>query len=146
MTTGWKLAIAGAVVTGVTAYMAYLGAEASWQYYVTVDECLANASDLQGNRIRVSGKIAGGTLRIAPDRTEVAFSLESANGKLDVICLCPPPDNLTDGKDVVVEGHLEEGELLRGEKVLTRCASKYQAQKPDAASRAPAPCRLEQTP
>jgi hypothetical protein len=32
--------------------------------------------------------------------------------------------------DVVVEGQLERGDVLRvrGEKVLTRCASKYQAQ------------------
>ena len=36
MSTGKKLAIAGVVVAGVTAYMAYLGASSSWQYYMTV--------------------------------------------------------------------------------------------------------------
>lgn len=146
MTTGRKLTIAGAVVAGVTVYMAYLGADASWQYSITADECLARALEVQGSRVRVSGKIADGTLRIAPDRTRVDFSLEATNGQLDVICTCPPPDGLADGRDVVVEGRLEGGTLLRGQKVLTRCASKYEAQRPDAAPGGPASSPPEQTP
>jgi cytochrome c-type biogenesis protein CcmE len=43
------------------------------------------------------------------------------------------PDNLVEGIDVVVEGTLEKQGRLRGEKVMTRCASKYQANtKPDS--------------
>ena len=35
------------------------------------------------------------------------------------------PDNLAEDIDVVVEGTLQANELL-GDKVITRCASKYQ--------------------
>jgi cytochrome c-type biogenesis protein CcmE len=47
---------------------------------------------------------------------------------LKVICSGPLPDNLAEDMDVVVEGRLEEPDLLRGDKVLTRCASKYGSQ------------------
>ena len=66
--SGRKLAIASLVVAGATAYMAYLGASSSWQYYMTADECLANVVEAAGRRVRVSGKIAPKTLRIDADR------------------------------------------------------------------------------
>ena len=50
MTTGRKLVIGGLIVAGVTAYMAYRGASASWQYYLTVDECRPKARRLSGGR------------------------------------------------------------------------------------------------
>ena len=46
MTTGRKLVIGGVIVAGLTAYMAYRGASASWQYYLTADECLAESASL----------------------------------------------------------------------------------------------------
>ncbi len=133
MTTGRKLAIGGGVVAGVTAYMAYVGASTSWQYYLSVDECAANAQSLLGDRIRVSGKVASDSLRIAEDRRHAAFSLRGTSSRLDVICSGPLPDNLAEEMDVVVEGRLEDSGLLRAEKVLTRCASKYESQEPAAA-------------
>jgi cytochrome c-type biogenesis protein CcmE len=133
MTTGRKLAIAGLVVAGVTGYMAYLGAAASWQYYLTVDECLAGAAG--PNRVRVSGKIAAGSLRRQPDRRQVCFSLEGTGGNLPVNCVGAIPDNLAERMDVVVEGRLEAAGSLRGEKVLTRCASKYKSQNTSSPAR-----------
>ena len=61
MSTGKKLAIAGVVVAGVTAYMADLGASSSWQYYMTVPECVETGR-VAGQRIRVSGTIVPGSL------------------------------------------------------------------------------------
>ncbi len=132
MTTGRKLAIAAAVIGGVTAYMAYLGASSSWQYYLTADECLAEADTLGDQRIRVSGKIAPNSLEIAEDRRRASFSLEGTGANLAVVCAGPLPDNLADGIDVVVEGRLDDRGNLQGVKVLTRCASKYESEKPTA--------------
>jgi cytochrome c-type biogenesis protein CcmE len=123
-----KLALGVLVIAGVTGYVAYLGASASWQYYVTVDECLARATPLLGARVRVSGKVSPDTLQIASDRREAAFSLQGSRGDLAVTCSGPLPDNLAEGIDVVVEGRLEDSHFLRAHKVITRCASKYQSQ------------------
>lgn len=128
MKTGTKLAIVGLLLVGVTAYLAYLGAASSWQYYVTVDECLTDAARLRHDRVRVNGKIAAGTLQVSADRRQARFALEAAAGQLWASCPGPLPDNLAEGRDVVVEGRLSDGGELCGEKVLTRCASKYKSQ------------------
>jgi len=131
MSIGKKLSLAGLVVAGVTGYMAYLGAASSWQYYMTVKECVDNAKDMTGQRVRVSGSIAPGSLVIAADRQEARFSLTESGTSIPVVCKGPLPDDLSPDKsmDVVVEGHLEGGYTFHGDKLITRCASKYDAQK-----------------
>jgi cytochrome c-type biogenesis protein CcmE len=131
MSIGKKLTLAGLVVAGVTAYMAYLGASSSWQYYMTVKECVDNANDMAGQRVRVSGSITPGSLVISPDRQEARFSLTESGSTIPVVCKGPLPDDLSPEKtmDVVVEGRLEGACTFRGDKLITRCASKYDAQK-----------------
>ena len=108
--------------------MAYLGTTASWQYYLTVDECLSDASELATQRMRVNGKVAVGSLQITPDRQRATFQLCGTNSKLPVNCTGPLPDNLAEDMEVVVEGRLDETGRLQGDQVLTRCASKYETQ------------------
>jgi cytochrome c-type biogenesis protein CcmE len=125
-TNGRKLAIAGGVIAGAVGYMAFVGASGSWQYYMTADECLANAAGAAGHRVRVSGTIAADSLHVAADRREASFVLAGTAGKLPVVCTGLLPEPLTASMEVVVEGRLEPPCLLRGDKILTRCASKYE--------------------
>jgi cytochrome c-type biogenesis protein CcmE len=141
ISNGKKLVIAGLVIAGATAYMAYLGASSSWQYYMTVKECVENAPQVAGQRIRVSGTILPGSLLIAPDRQEARFSLGEEGRTLPVVCTGPLPDDLSPAKamEVVVEGRMEDSCTLRGDKLITRCASKYSARKKEPAATARAP-------
>jgi len=123
-----KLALGALLIAGTTGYMVYLGAAGSWQYYLTVDECTADAAPPVGSRVRVSGRISPNTLRIAPERREASFKMEGRQGSLAVTCSGPLPDNLADGREVVVEGRLEDPGVLKGHKLITRCASKYRPQ------------------
>jgi cytochrome c-type biogenesis protein CcmE len=110
--------------------LAYLGASSSWQYYVLVDECVVHADQLRGKRLRVSGRVAVGTLNPAPDRRGATFVLE---GEAHRVSVCYPgalPDNLAEGRDVVVEGALKDDGHLQGETIITRCASKYAPAEP----------------
>lgn len=127
MSPGKKLAIGIGVVVGVTSYLAYLGAVGSWRYYLTVDECLATQWTPPGPRVRVSGRIAAGSLNIAAGRGRAEFSLEGTTGDLAVTCSGPLPDNLSAGADVVVEGRLDGPGRLRAQNVLTRCAARYES-------------------
>ena len=131
MSPSIKLVLGASIVVAVTSYMAYVGASASWQYYVTADECLARATQLEGHRVRVSGGVAAGSLQISGDRSQATFRLQGATGSLDVVCTGPLPDNLAENIDVVVEGRLEPGAQLRGDTLLTRCASKYEPKRPE---------------
>lgn len=137
MTTGKKLAIGGIVMAGTSIYMAYVGAAAGWQYYLTTDECLAEADSLAGERIRVSGKISPNSLVIAPRRMHAEFALEAADGQLRVTCRGPLPDNLAERTDVVAEGRLDGDGLLHAEKVITRCAGKYESEPSSLGNRHP---------
>ena len=137
MTTGRKLTLAGLVVAGVTGYMAFVGGSASWQYYVTPQECLQRAGELAGHRIRVSGKISAGSLHIAADRGQASFLLAGSSEDLPVSYSGTLPDNLAESMEVVVEGRLEGEKLLRGEKLITRCASKYKARQAANAEKTP---------
>ena len=134
MTTGTRLAVGGGIIAAVTGYMAYLGASSSWQYYLTVDECAADASDLLGCPLRVNGHVAAGSLQINSNRTQASFVLKGSERELHAICAGPLPDNLAEDMDVVVEGRLESVSDLRGDKVLTRCASKYRSKGPPSAT------------
>jgi cytochrome c-type biogenesis protein CcmE len=126
MSTGGKLAVGAAVIVGVTGYMAYVGASASWKYYLTVDECLADTAKFAGQRLRVSGQVAAASLRVDSQRSKARFALAGTEGKLPVECSGPLPDNLAEEIEVVVEGRLDPSGRLQGDKLLTRCASKYE--------------------
>jgi len=126
MKTDKKLAVGAAMIAGTTAYMAYVGASTSWHYYLTADDCRANAENLIGSRLRVSGRVAAGSLTIARDRSRASLALEAGSGRLPVVCVGPLPDNLTEDIDVLVEGRLDRQGVLQGTKLLTRCASKYE--------------------
>jgi cytochrome c-type biogenesis protein CcmE len=127
MSTHVKLALGATVLACATAYLAYLGASTSWRYYVLVDECLADGQRLSGYRLRVSGRVAAGSLVVSSDRSAATFQLAGQRHRLSVSCAGPLPDNLAEDMDVVVEGKIDASGQLVGEKVLTRCASKYQA-------------------
>ncbi len=58
------------------------------------------------------------------DRRQAKFDLVGEMHKLHVSCRCALPDNLAENIDVVVEGTLHNKDIL-GQKVITRCASKY---------------------
>ena len=122
-----KLAVGATVVACVTAYLAWVGASTSWQYYVLVDECAADPGTFIGHRVRVCGRVAPGSLQISANRTSATFVLRGAESELHVSCGAPLPDNLAEDMEVVVEGTLEQRACLAGDRVITRCASKYQA-------------------
>jgi cytochrome c-type biogenesis protein CcmE len=95
---------------------------------LTVDECLANVPQFNGRRLRISGQVARGSLHVSESRSSATFMLEGTAGRLRTSCRGPLPDNLAENIAVVVEGTLEEDGSLRADKVLTRCASKYESQ------------------
>lgn len=116
---------AAAVIIAVTGYLIFLGASSPWQYYLLVDECYTQQDQWQGKLLRVNGRVTDGSLIISPDRRSAAFCLEGKFHKFAVTCPGPLPDNLAEGIEVVVEGKLQPDGGLQGERVITRCASKY---------------------
>ncbi|MCU0961354.1 MAG: cytochrome c maturation protein CcmE [Pirellulaceae bacterium] len=128
MGTGRTLALGAGVIAVATAYWALSGAAATWQYYLTVDECMDQAARIVGSRLRIHGTVGPETLEIDRNQQLARFVLTGERECVQVICTGTLPDNLAEGMEVVVEGYLERRDLVRGHKVMTKCASKYAAQ------------------
>jgi cytochrome c-type biogenesis protein CcmE len=122
-----RLAAAALLIAFAMTAMTLLGGLSSWQYYLTVEECQASSATLAGRRLRVNGVIAPNTLSIRADRSLAVFTLVGRGGGLPVSCRGPLPDNLSESVQVVVEGELAASGRLCGERVMTRCASKYES-------------------
>jgi cytochrome c-type biogenesis protein CcmE len=130
MAIGTRLAVGMTIVLSLTVYLVFLGSTSSWQYYLTVDECLAEGSELLHSPVRVSGDVVAESLRSTPDGVGAVFLLAGSRGTLTVNCTGPLPDQFIAGRPVVVEGQLQSGGVLVSDKVLTRCASKYSSAPP----------------
>jgi len=120
-----KFLLCGAVIAASIAYALYLGASGGWQYYLQVDECLDQADQFRGKRVRLSGRVAAGSLKAYPEQREATFVLEGNEHKLAVSYRGSIPDNLAEGRDVVVEGSLANDDHFQCDTLITRCASKY---------------------
>lgn len=120
-----RFLVGGGIITASMAYVIYLGASSNWQYYLQVDECIAQADQVRGQRLRVSGRVAAGSLSTAAARREVSFILEGNEKSMPVTYQGPMPDNMAEGKEIVVEGVLQPNGELKGETIITKCASKY---------------------
>lgn len=135
MVSSRKLAVLATVFVAAVVYVAYLGASSSWQYYLTAEECLARGPALINARVRVSGRVAPGSLKIAPDRFHGTFALQAASARLLVSCNSSLPEQLAEGKDVVVEGRVVAAGSLAADRVITRCATKYQSKETQGRSK-----------
>jgi cytochrome c-type biogenesis protein CcmE len=120
-----KLLLCAAVIIASIAYAVYLGASSGWQYYLQVDECIGQADQFRGKRLRVSGRVASGSLKASPELREARFVLDGKEHELPVCYRGSIPDNLAEGRDVVVEGALASDGHFQCETLITRCASKY---------------------
>jgi cytochrome c-type biogenesis protein CcmE len=125
MRVGTKLVLGAVVMSAAIAYVAYLGAAGSWQYYLLVDECASHPEQWKGRRLRVNGRVMAGTLNISADRRAASLLLAGTSRNLLVHYQGVLPDNLSEGKDVVIEGSLREDCTIHATTIITRCASKY---------------------
>lgn len=124
-----KLAVGGLVLAGAVAYLAVAGARSGWVYYVPVDEFEgAAAVPGAGMRVRLTGLVAEEGLEIQPGAMTASFSVMGQKRRVPVSYRGVIPDMFKAGAQVVVEGKMGEDGVFQADKVLTKCASKYEAQ------------------
>lgn len=122
-----KLAIGGLVLAGAAAYLAVAGARSGWVYYVAVDE-FDGAAARVGQRVRLTGLVAEEGLEVQPGALLANFKLAGETRQVAVSYRGAIPDMFKAGAQVVVEGKLDDAGVFQADKVLTKCASKYEAQ------------------
>ena len=122
-----KITVAALVLCGAIGYLAIAGTESGWVYYVEVDEFLAE-TDFQTQRVRICGMASEDPFLCEPANLRATFEVKGMEGSVPVVYSGVIPAQFKPGAQVVLEGKLDEQGVFQASLLLTKCASKYQAE------------------
>jgi cytochrome c-type biogenesis protein CcmE len=122
-----KLIVAGTVLVVAIAYLALAGAKKGWVYYVQVDQ-FVNSPEYHNQRVKLCGTVSPDDLTISRGAMNARFVLLGATQHVPVVYHGVVPDLFEANHDVVVEGKLDSSGVFQADSLMTKCASKYQAE------------------
>jgi cytochrome c-type biogenesis protein CcmE len=128
------LVISISVVLVALGFLIYTGLSDNMVYYYHVDEFLGKASSLQGEKIKVNGKVLEGS--ILKQQMDYRFIIHGAiENRVDVSYHGVVPDTFKSGSDVVVEGTYDpDTRVFHATTLLAKCPTKYEPQQQAKAS------------
>jgi len=127
------------------AYLAYLGAQESKSYYVTIKELHTMGDDVYKRNLRVAGNVQPGSIKFSGPHAD--FILVENNEELKVHETLhvvykgsePPPDTFKDNAQALAMGVYKHDGVFYANELQAKCASKYapQQQQPGAPAAQP---------
>jgi cytochrome c-type biogenesis protein CcmE len=123
----WRLLVVGAVLVGALCFLLVKGLSGSLDYYVTVDQALAQKASLGTRTFRLEGVVVPGTVH----RTDngVSFVAEGSHHKVAVANTGNPPQLFQPGIPVVVNGHFS-GDTFVSNQIIVDHTSTYTEEVP----------------
>jgi cytochrome c-type biogenesis protein CcmE len=125
-----KLAIGVVVIISAVAYLMFSGATGNTMYFLTVPEVQQRFASLQGEAIRVAGKVTDDPVHWDVRTLSLAFMIGEGQTRIPVQYKGVKPDMFQPGAEVIVEGQLGRDGVLVAANLMTSCPSKYEAEKP----------------
>lgn len=117
------IAAAGVLLTGGVAF-ALLGARDSVAYFYAPGDLAAKAT--VGERVRLGGLVADGSLTRDPGSGVIAFTVtDGASGAVRVRYDGIPPDLFAEGEGVVAEGVWRGGDVFVADRILAKHDETY---------------------
>ncbi|HUA34887.1 MAG TPA: cytochrome c maturation protein CcmE [Candidatus Binataceae bacterium] len=129
------------VIVAAIAYLIITSIRNTSEYYLTVPEVSARATELAGQSLRVAGRVKAGTIGWDPSTLTLKFAIypipgapgegvkpvaESEPPTFRVVSAGEPkPDMFAPDRDVIVEGKLGSDGVINATQVMTSCPSKY---------------------
>jgi cytochrome c-type biogenesis protein CcmE len=98
----------------------------SVSYYLTVDEFNAQSHTLEDTRIRISGKVAPGTIVWDAVALSLEFTVSGNSSEVSMVYAGVPPEGFRDEANVLVDGQLGADGIFRAGEILMKCPSKYE--------------------
>ena len=141
-----RFVIGSTLIVGAIAYLIATAIRNTSEYYLTVSEVAARQAELDGQSLRVAGRVKAGTIAWDPSSLTLKFAIlpipePARDGAVTPVAVTDPasfnvtsvgepkPDMFAEGRDVIVEGKLLPSGEIMATQVLTSCPSKYQAKK-----------------
>ena len=122
-----KILVASLLVVAAVGYLCWAGARKGWVYYLDVDTFLADAK-YQDQRVRLAGKVADEGVAAHPAQMTARFDLLGPERSVPVVYQGVIPDAFKPGCNVVLEGRRDDAGVFQADTMMTKCASKYQAE------------------
>lgn len=125
MNTYAKFGILTVLIVGSLVWLAVGGIKDTKTYYKTISELQRMGPAAQGQRIRVGGNVAPGS--IVKDGTRVSFVLQQGANRLNVVYTGDSalPDTFRDGAQALADGRLGPNGVFQANQIEAKCASKY---------------------
>jgi cytochrome c-type biogenesis protein CcmE len=124
-----KIALTAVVLVGALSGLMYTSLSEGTEYYMRVDEVLANPSAWHGKRLQLHGFVVDKSIMQRPNTLDYAFQVQN-NGKIVPVRYSGVvPDTFKDGSEVVLKGHMDPQGFMQVERdgVMAKCPSKYEA-------------------
>jgi cytochrome c-type biogenesis protein CcmE len=122
-----KIIVAAMLISGSITYFIYHSMQSSWVYYYSVDEFAARKSEVKNYSVRIAGKVKPAGISRNLKEMNLNFVLAGSQTSIPVTYHGAVPDNFVEGREVVVEGHLDPAGVFHADTIITRCESKYRA-------------------
>jgi cytochrome c-type biogenesis protein CcmE len=141
----FKFGAAISVIVLVLAYLAFLGAQESKSYYVTIKELHAMGDVAYTRNLRVAGSVQPGSIKMDGPHADFMLVEDNEEMKLHETLRVvykgsePPPDTFKDNAMALAIGGYKKDGVFYANELQAKCASKYAPQQqPGAAPAKPA--------
>lgn len=150
-----KFLIGGLLVVAAVVYLIVSSAQATAQYYLTVDEVMALGPEVRDRNLRVSGAVDGDSIHYDAESLHLEFTIinvpaeqdeiERAGGlarvlheavnnpdanRMQVEYSGPMPDLLQHEAQAIVTGRIDEEGVFQAEELLLKCPTRYEEDVP----------------
>jgi len=150
-----KFMIGGIMIAVAIVYLIASSTIATTQYYMTIDELIAEGEVIVDRDIKISGVIVGDTIEYDAQTLTLRFTvvhvpadleeIQKAGGimevqqqaiadpnasRLEVVYIGPRPDLLRHGAQAIITGRLGEDGVFYADELLLKCPTRYEAESP----------------
>jgi cytochrome c-type biogenesis protein CcmE len=150
-----KFYIGGFVIIAAVIYLIVTSTQANAQYFLTVDELIAQNQSITEKQVRVSGAVLGETIQYDPEKLNLSFTvvhipadnqeIETAGGlakvlheavnnqnlsRVNIIYNGPKPDLLQNEAQAIITGHLGKDGIFYADELLLKCPTRYEESLP----------------
>ena len=116
------------VLTTSLGGLMYTSLREGTEYYLHVDEVMADPAGWQGKKLQVNGFVVEKSIGRKPDTLEYAFQVQHNGRVIHARYTGLVPDTFKDGSQVLMKGHLVGDRfMVEPNGVLAKCPSKYEA-------------------
>jgi len=123
----WRVGLTAVGLTAALGGLLWGTLAEGTEYYMHVDEVMAEPDAWYGKNLQVHGFVVEGSRLWKPNTLEVRFQVENNGAVIDAAYTGLVPDTFQDGSEVVISGQLgPDGFAVAPNGVMAKCPSKYE--------------------